>query len=279
MSCPTIIAPVETSLPTCLPNLMPFHLNYSGPAPIATYFRVKPATFHDKSRDRTFHSAEDAGIEVEQPESQADTFVMSQQTTPVASDVIMDSVTTTSPSTQFNSTSTDQAPNFAENLKRGKLSLGSRFVAAFRGRTIHGVTVDLPEGYGGCILRPEGGDNLSGGGERVPIERRVPGSSGKGTARAKTGRVTRNNESHMNIDGNAEAEVHPESSHDLGDTDQEGGQVRVLNPSATFLSFVLWNPDLPVDEANDEYMRSLSEWTTLAAQVSFVGRLSLIPPY
>src|ERR1700720_2334870 len=45
MACSTIqIAPANNSLSKCTPNLMPFHINYSGSAPISTYFRVKHAT-------------------------------------------------------------------------------------------------------------------------------------------------------------------------------------------------------------------------------------------
>ena len=35
-----------------------------------------------------------------------------------------------------------------------------------------------------------------------------------------------------------------------------------------FSSFVLWNPDFPVDLLRDEYLRSLTEWTKLAEEVS-----------
>jgi len=37
------IAPISTPLPTYSPNLMPFHIDHSGPAPISTYFRVWPS--------------------------------------------------------------------------------------------------------------------------------------------------------------------------------------------------------------------------------------------
>lgn len=43
MSSSIVIARAEEPLPTCTPHLMPFHIDYSGPAPISTYFRVKPA--------------------------------------------------------------------------------------------------------------------------------------------------------------------------------------------------------------------------------------------
>ena len=31
-----------TPIPACSPNLMPFHIQYSSPAPVSTHFRVKP---------------------------------------------------------------------------------------------------------------------------------------------------------------------------------------------------------------------------------------------
>ncbi|KAK0494349.1 ribonuclease H2, subunit C [Armillaria luteobubalina] len=31
----------SVSLPSCSPNLMPFHIDYDGPAPISTFFRVE----------------------------------------------------------------------------------------------------------------------------------------------------------------------------------------------------------------------------------------------
>jgi ribonuclease H2 subunit C len=43
--------------------------------------------------------------------------------------------------------------------------------------------------------------------------------------------------------------------------------VRLLKPAARFDSFVLWHPDIPVDEGKDEYLRSLSEWVNIAAEV------------
>ena len=53
----------------------------------------------------------------------------------------------------------------------------------------------------------------------------------------------------------------------------EEGPARVLCPTGTFGSFVLWHPDIPMDEERDEYLRSLTEWTRLAAEVRCVALL------
>ncbi|KAH9971005.1 hypothetical protein BGW80DRAFT_1325058, partial [Lactifluus volemus] len=43
-----------------------------------------------------------------------------------------------------------------------------------------------------------------------------------------------------------------------------------------FDSFVLWHPDNPVDEGKDEYLRSLSEWVNIAAEVCVGDCLPLV---
>lgn len=254
MSCPTVnIVAVKNSLQTCTPNLMPFHLNYSGHAPIATYFRVKPTTLQDQSRDGLNGTAQrsEETTETEQSGLQAVNSpgtVTASQTISAESDILIDAT----PSTQ----STDQVTN------QRKSSLGPRFVAAFRGRTVHGLAVDLPEGYGGIILRPDVDMN----GKDDIVEHEVSEKETKGRGRAKRGRVTRY-QSPMNIDEDAGMEVDSKPSQE---DDRAHERVRTLNPTATFSSFVLWNPDLPVDGAKDEYLRSLTEWTDLAAQVSLL---------
>ncbi len=52
---------------------------------------------------------------------------------------------------------------------------------------------------------------------------------------------------------------------------EEEHPVRVLKPSARFDSFVLWHPDIPVDEEMDECLRSLSEWVNIASEVRVIG--------
>jgi hypothetical protein len=35
------ITPMSGSVPTCKPNLMPFHINYNGPAAVKTFMQVE----------------------------------------------------------------------------------------------------------------------------------------------------------------------------------------------------------------------------------------------
>ena len=53
-----------------------------------------------------------------------------------------------------------------------------------------------------------------------------------------------------------------------GADEDNAEEKRTLNPTAQFSSFVLWNPDFPVDLSRDEYLRSLTVWTKLAEEVS-----------
>jgi hypothetical protein len=44
-------------------------------------------------------------------------------------------------------------------------------------------------------------------------------------------------------------------------------EIQTLIPVSRFSSLTVWSPDIPVDEGKDEYIRSLTEWTKLAAEV------------
>jgi hypothetical protein len=118
-----------------------------------------------------------------------------------------------------------------------------RFISSFRGRTVHGVEVALPKGYVGIVLRGDANDNA----------RPYPSKSSK-TKRFPARRSRRKPTEEEELD-----EIPPEA--------EDARPARVLKPTARFDSFVLWNPDIPVDEGRDEYLRSLSEWTSIASEV------------
>ena len=65
------------------------------------------------------------------------------------------------------------------------------------------------------------------------------------------------------------------AEYDPAFEDEEKPPVRVLKPTARFDSFVLWHPDIPVDEGKDEYLRSLSEWTNIASEVRAYVQLNV----
>jgi hypothetical protein len=51
------------------------------------------------------------------------------------------------------------------------------------------------------------------------------------------------------------------------DHDDSCVEIRRLTPVSRFSSLTVWSPDIPVDEGKDEYLRSLTEWTKLAAEI------------
>ncbi|TDL26686.1 ribonuclease H1 small subunit [Rickenella mellea] len=207
------ISPASKTLPETTPNLMPFHINFSGLAPISTFFRVKDAP-------------EETGHCGAAPES---------------------------------------AIGLIEKQKK-------RFLAAFRGRTVHGLEVCVPEGYQGVVLRVEGERNDS---QTREVEEKLE-KKGKGKGK-QTRRPTRASRRAQAVEEEeCEREPAPSSQMEVVDDDEtllslqanpEDENVRRLKPSATFSSFVLWNPDGPVDEGKDEYLRSLNEWMSISAEV------------
>ena len=116
-----------------------------------------------------------------------------------------------------------------------------RFVSSFRG-TVHGVEVALPKGYGGIVLRGDANDKAH------------PYLSTASTANRRSIRRPRRKPTGEELD-----EISPE--------DEDGHPARVLKPTARFDSLVLWHPDIPVDEGKDGYLRSLTEWTSIASEV------------
>lgn len=126
-------------------------------------------------------------------------------------------------------------------------SLGNSFIAAFRGRQVHGRTVGLPQGYGGIVLSAPSGDAKSQGDDTGTVETMA---QKRGKARS-----TRTCSRQM--------------EKDEDDTAADGSRVEIrrLTPVSRFSSLTVWSPDIPVDEGKDEYLRSLTEWTKLAAEI------------
>ncbi|KAI0058881.1 hypothetical protein BV25DRAFT_1918988 [Artomyces pyxidatus] len=237
MVAPTLsIAPVKAALPERQPHLMPFHVAYTGPAPISTYFRVKPAP------DASTHPkdvSKDTGDAKEAEDTTAVVIVASEQ---VAVEVDSTAVVATVSVVVPNPPDVPTPSTFGLIQKLSKTA--KRFVSAFRGRVMHGVEVALPEGYSGVVLR---GD--------ADMKGKAKESSGRG--RNGNGRPTRRS-AKSKVDATEEDEEQ---------TDIDEPLVRTLKPTAQFSSFVLWHPDIPVDEGKDEYLRSLTEWVSLAAEI------------
>lgn len=119
-----------------------------------------------------------------------------------------------------------------------KLSLKKRFIAAFRGRKMQGLEVNLPVGMTGLVLRPA--DPMT----RERIERTIQ---------------RRRKEMIVDDDMGEEGNVDELSG---------SGEKRYLEPIAKFSSFIHWNPDVRVDETRDEYIQGLTQWRRICSKVT-----------
>ncbi|KAK7439187.1 hypothetical protein VKT23_017677 [Stygiomarasmius scandens] len=185
----TILTAPVTRLKECTPYLMPFHVEYTGKAPISMYLNVEEAKKNvgapkvkeegevgikddtigegEKATDSEEKSVlssgvedsknkpEDAVLHAIQGEIQPVTSTQSNIETPSASalapEPTLESIISTSsatlPSTSSSlntllpSASTSSLPNANSS------TLKPRFKSTFHGRTIQGLTVDLPPGY------------------------------------------------------------------------------------------------------------------------------------
>ncbi|EIW58389.1 uncharacterized protein TRAVEDRAFT_37330 [Trametes versicolor FP-101664 SS1] len=239
------IAASERPLPQTTPHLMPFHIAYSGPAPISTYFLVRDApepTFGRETKstipDRDLAQSQD---------------ISDSQTTLVASSSTFSG--SLGPSSSSATITDVNMQELGSDKPRPR-----HFASAFRGRTMHGLEVALPEGYAGVVLRaPDDRKRKS----TAPPSRVAEEQDSKARAKAKSkgaGRTTRQAK-------RAAEPVEDEAEEEGAAGGQDAGPARVLTPAAMFSSFVLWHPDIPVDESRDEYMRSLTEWTRLSAEI------------
>ncbi|KAG1774183.1 ribonuclease H2, subunit C [Suillus placidus] len=249
------ILPVTLNLPECSPNLMPFHISHSGPAPISTYFRVKPSPssphlpLTQNTSNETNLSTDNSQSTLVAEESQSSLTTIAESSLEDDSQACLAGVgimvVDTDSGTQASSSSKVACAPPTTPPVEG--SLGRSFIAAFRGRQVHGRTVDLPRGYGGIVLS---GDAKSQGDAAEMVETMAP-TRGKG-------RATRTCSRRMETD-----------EDDAVDTDHDGSRVEIrrLTPVSRFSSLTVWSPDIPVDEGKDEYLRSLTEWTKLAAEI------------
>jgi len=129
-------------------------------------------------------------------------------------------------------------------------------VAAFRGRTIRGTRTPVPDGYTGVVLV---------GADANKTKRASPPPPPPGCRPSRrSGRV-------IHVDEDEEPQDVDMADADEGadgQGEEEEVPTRTLTLASTFSSFVVWNPDIPVDEGRDEYIRSLNEWIKLSAMVS-----------
>lgn len=275
------IAPLKSPLPTCTPNLMPFHIAYSGPAPISTYLRVRsapPPTYgkDDPQASRYFATSSTGIAEATAASASQSTLVASSSgVTLDAEGTLVETQSTTlvtnSPSAPL--VSGDAILEASEPKHESPLAapVAERWVSAFRGRSIQGLTVPLPEGYAGIVLRaPQDGAFGAAAADRAE-ERAREREKARAKAKKESKRGTRRSARIIDVDDDVvDVDASEQVAEHVG-VAAEGeleDPVRTLTATSTFSQFVLWNPDFPVDEGKDEYLRSLAEWTKLAAEVS-----------
>ncbi|KZS94675.1 ribonuclease H1 small subunit [Sistotremastrum niveocremeum HHB9708] len=123
--------------------------------------------------------------------------------------------------------------NYFGKLKR-------RFIARFRGRTVQGQDIPLPEGYAGAVLQHTS----------APPKQRKNVVGGK----SNRGKRTRG------------APVEEETEEMEEEVDDE--DVRYLKAAAQFSTLRVWNADYPLNEDEDVYVRGMREWIVAAAEMS-----------
>ncbi|EJC99935.1 uncharacterized protein FOMMEDRAFT_142460 [Fomitiporia mediterranea MF3/22] len=232
MSSEASIAPCASS-----PQLMPFHIGYSGPAPITTFFRV-------------------GELDEESPSAPSDG---------------CPSIVAVKDAVQNQS---DSLPTFLKTKIRKRLiaAFRGRRVVGTEVSLPEGYTglvmISAAPGTSTLEMSPIGNDRKENG--------RVNGSAkfrrktaARGSRRTKPIDID-------DDDGAMEPKDRRSQEMDADDAvhqslilhnDSHEGEVRTLKATQTFRSLLVWNADIAVDEGRDEYIRALREWAAIAAEI------------
>jgi ribonuclease H2 subunit C len=297
-----VLEPIPAAgLKACEPNLMPFHISYTGPALISTFMDIKPAKEDEQGIPKTQERADGA---TEDASTQGKDGVVEGSTVEKKEAAGTDTES---------SMAIDATAAVGEAGESPSESTSTRTVSTFRGRIIQGLKVDLPQGYGGLVLQapPAHATTSASSSKPSQAESSKAASSSKSkptvaqedaadddeypTARStrRRGRLARSAVSMKVVDVEKEEEAEKKMKEkareaeainvdeepaavamDVDPTGQDNSSPqRCLKPVSQFSSFTIWHPDNPVVEMQDEYYRSVHEWTALAAAV----RESLVP--
>jgi len=290
------IAHTAVSVPSCKPNLMPFHIDYNGPAAVSTFMHVEKLVDHVES------AGHDLPVQTKNPPENCSVIASGEalrlQTTQ-GSNTFDDPPTLARTATE--STFLTESSSSSSNLLSASFSqfptksqdppiedLDNRFISTFRGRSIHGLTINLPAGYAGVVLRaPSDQDSFDGNtlvassGTRRGDEQRTKnvdldvevswGQRRRGRLRSsaapRKGTVIAisDDDPQSSISLNDKPFGHDiEMAEPLSTPNAFDGRLRILVPTARFHSFTLWQADHMVNKSNDEYWRTLTEWIGLA---------------
>ncbi|TFK73725.1 hypothetical protein BDN72DRAFT_150526 [Pluteus cervinus] len=233
------------SLPKCLPNLMPFHIKHTGPAPISTYFCVE--------------SAPDV-VGAPPPTD-----------TPPSGSAPLDASTSQTTEGDSQNTLVD-----ASSSARPAANTSKRLRSTFRGRIVQGLNIDIPEGYVGVILKSGEEQKKSAHADDIRDLKRSQ-SARRGRAKA-TGRGTRRStrsvpvDDVVDVDGDTVMDDDTpfgdiEAADELGNTSLASVPMQQLQVVSQFSQLIVWHPDIPVDEHSDDYIRALKEWSFLASEI------------
>ena len=233
---------------------MPFNIDYSGKAPISTYLRVEAAS-------------EVIGAPPSQEDASSTELKMGGSSEPSqnSKDAVVDAE-----SLSETNRGKDGPPLPPPRLVKRVTDATTRFISSFRGRTIQGLKVELPEGYGGLVFRGDVmGSQTKADNLKTDVNRKAQGK--QKARKSSRGRITRSTARIETGEDNVVDNGMEVDGDEMNQKDQvgSGDAVRTLIPSSLFSSFILWHPDNPVDETRDEYFRSLKEWTQLAHEVCF----------
>lgn len=252
MAASTTIGHGRANLPVRVPHLMPFHIQHTGPAPVSTYFHIQPhvgSLWPSSSVSDPSPPSGDSQTELTTAIVNTNVVLSEEkENLPEVADadqVAADPAITATAEVDVvvANVKAPASPVVPSGTTRRLLESAKRFISSFRGRTVHGVEVALPKGYVGIVLRGDADD------------RAQPHPSTGSKLQRRSVRNSRRKPTEV------------EEMDEASPEDEDVRPVRVLKPVARFDSFVLWHPDIPVDEGKDEYLRSLSEWTNIASEV------------
>lgn len=273
------ISPIDdiSDFPECIPNLMPFHITYTGPAPISVYMSIEPAASELVGAPSNATLVDSGGDSVSEGENIGDVVMKEVSTESVGDETSLStrlgrdqtpSPTTLTPEVEIPLNPRDTTlppPSPTSSRMKQVAAATTRFISSFRGRVIQGMKVELPVGYVGLVLRDEKEEVVSG-------TKGKSKSKTKDTAKAKApesqGRTTRGTKRTQSAV--PASQVVEEDAMDVSEEEFEmpdDTSKRTFIPTSQFSSFVLWHADIPADGGRDEYFRALSEWTQLSHEV------------
>jgi len=291
---------------------MPFHIAYSGSAPISTYLLKRPLPPPGQAG-----VAEDTTYLIDNK------FVLRNVHNFHKRDENEQSADSIKTDNAQDASNTNQEASTSEKVQP------TRYQAAFRGRVVVGQDFSLPEGYVGVVLhrddttkhstapapppRPtrrarrkeESTAEASKRPTRLAGAQRANALKAKAAAKAKA--KQQRVPTKLNPDGEEdeliddddddlpsapavlaaltvpEPKQEPKQEEEVKQEEEEEAHMEVEEPplpeekledqvdklevTGTFTEFVLWNPDVPVDEARDEYLRAIHEWVNIVTEV------------